>query len=451
MIKIGIVGGTGYTGVELLRLLAAHPDADVRAITSRKDAGTAVADMFPSLRGRYDLAFCDPADARLDACDVVFFATPHGVAMAQARELARRRRARHRPRRRLPPQGPGGVRALVRHAARLPRPPRRSRLRAAGVEPRGDPQGARIVGNPGLLPDDDAARLRCRCSRPASIDAGHLIADCKSGVSGAGRKAELGLLFAEASDNFKAYSVRRPSPPPGDRRAASAASPRDAGRPGVHAAPGADGPRHPLDALRPLTTRRRRPAGAVRAALRRRALRRRAAARIDARHPLGARVERAAASPCIARRAATWSRCLVVQDNLVKGAAGQAVQNMNLMFGLPETAGLAGARPPSLSERLTPGRTCVAPCAPALLDRCAADVGALAPALAVARRARRRAPGRGRRACGGGDSTSARSSAASTARRSRPGWRRSRKRSAGCAWSPPNCAPAPRSSTASWR
>src|SRR3982751_5205277 len=87
MIRIGIVGGTGYTGVELLRLLAAHPQAEVAAITSRKDAGTRVADMFPSLRGRYDLAFVEPAAARLDQCDVVFFATPHGVAMAQAREL----------------------------------------------------------------------------------------------------------------------------------------------------------------------------------------------------------------------------------------------------------------------------------------------------------------------------------------------------------------------------
>src|SRR4029079_2429767 len=87
MIRIGIVGGTGYTGVELLRLLAQHPEADVRAITSRKDAGTPVAEMFPSLRGRYALAFVDPTEARLDACDVVFFATPHGVAMAQAREL----------------------------------------------------------------------------------------------------------------------------------------------------------------------------------------------------------------------------------------------------------------------------------------------------------------------------------------------------------------------------
>src|SRR5438093_3742949 len=87
MIKIAIVGGTGYTGVELLRLLAQHPDADVRAITSRKDAGTPVAQMFPSLRGRYGLAFCDPKDAGLHDCDVVFFATPHGVAMSEAREL----------------------------------------------------------------------------------------------------------------------------------------------------------------------------------------------------------------------------------------------------------------------------------------------------------------------------------------------------------------------------
>src|SRR5512141_1247200 len=87
MIKVGIVGGTGYTGVELLRLLAQHPDVEVRAITSRKDAGTKVADMFASLRGRYALAFADPAEADLRSCDAVFFATPHGVAMAQARGL----------------------------------------------------------------------------------------------------------------------------------------------------------------------------------------------------------------------------------------------------------------------------------------------------------------------------------------------------------------------------
>ena len=87
MIQIGIVGGTGYTGVELLRILAAHPQAELVAITSRKEDGMPVAEMFPSLRGHVSLAFSAPEKARLDQCAVVFFATPHGVAMSQAREL----------------------------------------------------------------------------------------------------------------------------------------------------------------------------------------------------------------------------------------------------------------------------------------------------------------------------------------------------------------------------
>src|SRR5206468_4845569 len=82
-----IVGGTGYTGVELLRILAAHPDVQITAITSRKEDGMPVADMFPSLRGRIALAFSAPEKAKLSECDVVFFATPHGVAMAQAPAL----------------------------------------------------------------------------------------------------------------------------------------------------------------------------------------------------------------------------------------------------------------------------------------------------------------------------------------------------------------------------
>ena len=87
MIKVGIVGGTGYTGVELLRLLSRHPDVELKAVTSRKEAGMKVSEMFPSLRGHVDIAFSTPEDAKLTECDVVFFATPHGVAMAQAREL----------------------------------------------------------------------------------------------------------------------------------------------------------------------------------------------------------------------------------------------------------------------------------------------------------------------------------------------------------------------------
>ena len=87
MIKVGIVGGTGYTGVELLRLLAQHPSVEVVTITSRGEAGLPVSTMFPNLRGWIDLAFEDPATANLIACDVVFFATPNGVAMQQAPAL----------------------------------------------------------------------------------------------------------------------------------------------------------------------------------------------------------------------------------------------------------------------------------------------------------------------------------------------------------------------------
>src|SRR3982750_4724115 len=206
MIKIGIVGGTGYTGVELLRLLAGHPEAEVRAITSRKDAGTRVADMFPSLRGRYDLAFTDPASAGLTACDLVFFATPHGVAMAQARELVG-----------------AGVRIIDLAADfRLADPAMFERwykmphacpdlLEEAvyGIPEvnREKIRKARIVGNPGCYPT--AVQLGFLPLLEAGIvDPEHLIADCKSGVSGAGRKEEMGLLFAEASDNFRAYSVK---------------------------------------------------------------------------------------------------------------------------------------------------------------------------------------------------------------------------------------------------
>src|SRR5262252_8879067 len=87
MIKVGIVGGTGYTGVELLRLLAQHTEVELRAITSRKEAGTPVAAMFPSLRRRVDIAFTAPEAKALQGCDVVFFATPHGVAMNESRAL----------------------------------------------------------------------------------------------------------------------------------------------------------------------------------------------------------------------------------------------------------------------------------------------------------------------------------------------------------------------------
>ncbi len=343
MITIGIVGGTGYTGVELLRLLAQHPQARVTAITSRKDAGTRVADMFPSLRGHFDaLAFVTPEDAKLAGCDVVFFATPHGVAMAQARELLA-----------------AGTRVIDLAADfRIADPAEFERwykmphacpdLLAEAVY--GLPEvnreairKARIVGNPGCYPT--AVQLGFLPLLEAGlVDTAHLIADCKSGVSGAGRKAELNLNFAEASDNFAAYGVKghrhHPEIVQGLNRA-SATPVRLAFTPhltpmirGIFATLYAPLRKTDVD-LQALYEKRYAgepfvdvmPAGSA----------------PDTRSVRAANVCRIAVHR---PKDTDLAMVLAVEDNLVKGAAGQAIQNMNLMFGLPETTGLAA--PPVL-------------------------------------------------------------------------------------------------------
>ena len=226
-IKVGIVGGTGYTGVELLRILAQHPRCELAAITSRKEAGMPVADMFPNLRGRVDAAIHRTlATQRWQACDVVFFATPNGVAMEQARALydAGVRMIDIAADFRL--KDVGAVGAVVRDEARLPRARGRSRLRPAGGEPRAHPQGAHRR--------QSRAAIRPRCSlgflplvESGVVDLDHLIADAKSGVCGAGRKAEVHTLFAEASRQLQGLRRRGPSPPAGDHAGAR----RDGGRP----------------------------------------------------------------------------------------------------------------------------------------------------------------------------------------------------------------------------
>ncbi len=336
MIAIGIVGGTGYTGVELLRLLAQHPQAQVKAITSRKDAGTRVIDMFPSLRGHFDaLSFVEPEKADLLTCNVVFFATPHGVAMAQARELTA-----------------AGARIIDLAADfRLADPAEFERwykmshscpdLLAEAVY--GLPEvnrdairKARIVGNPGCYPT--AVQLGFLPLLEAGVvDTAHLIADCKSGVSGAGRKAELNLILPEAADNFAAYALKghrhHPEIVQGLQRA-SAKPVQLAFTPhltpmirGIFATLYA-----PLTAdvdLQALYERRYAgepfvdvmPAGSA----------------PDTRSVRAANVCRIAVHR---PKNTDLAMVLAVEDNLVKGAAGQAIQNMNLMFGLPESTGL---------------------------------------------------------------------------------------------------------------
>ncbi|EXI89689.1 MAG: N-acetyl-gamma-glutamyl-phosphate reductase [Candidatus Accumulibacter sp. BA-94] len=335
MIRVGIVGGTGYTGVELLRLLARHPEVQIASITSRGDAGTEVAQMFPNLRGRLRLRFEDPATANLKSCDVVFFATPNGVAMAQAPALL-----------------DAGVRVIdlaadyrigdvadwsrwygMQHAS-----PEWVGKAVYGLPEmnRAAIRNARLVANPGCYPT--AVQLGFMpLLEQGLVETNHLVADAKSGVSGAGRKAEVATLFAEASDNFKAYAVPGHRHLPEIRQGLSAMAGKPVGLTFVpHLTPMIRGIHATLYArieseadFQELFAERYRdepfvdvlPAGS---------------------HP-DTRSVRAANTCRIAVHRPQGGEIVVVLaviDNLVKGAAGQAVQNLNIMFGLPETDGL---------------------------------------------------------------------------------------------------------------
>jgi len=339
MIKAGIVGGTGYTGVELLRLLAQHPQVELKAITSRKEAGTPVARMFPSLRRRVDITFTEPTPRALAGCDIVFFATPNGVAMGEARTVL-----------------DSGTRIVdlsadfrikdvaewerwykTKHAA-----PELVREAVYGLPEvnRHSVRHARLVANPGCYPT--AVQLGfLPLVEAGAVDVDHLIADAKSGVSGAGRKTELSLMYSEASDNFAAYHVMGHRHWPEIRQGLAQVARRDVGLVftphltplirGIHATLYARvtkdvdfqalfEERYAKEPFVDVMPEGSHPdTRSVRAAN---------TCRIAVHRP-----------PESAKRSDTLV-VLSVIDNLVKGASGQAVQNMNLMFGLPETAGL---------------------------------------------------------------------------------------------------------------
>lgn len=335
MIKIGIVGGTGYTGVELLRILAQHPQARLVAITSRKEVGMPVAEMFPSLRGAVDLRFSDPKDAGLAACDLVFFATPNGIAMTQAQALLS-----------------GGVKVIdlaadfrikdiavwekwygMTHAC-----PELVEEAVYGLPEanRDAIKGARIVANPGCYPT--ATQLGfLPLIEAGAVDDQHLVADTKSGVSGAGRKAETHILFAEASDNFKAYGVAGHRHLPEVRQGLSRAAGHEVGLTFVpHLVPMIRG-------IHATLYGRLTKAVDLQALFEKRYAEEPFVDVLPAGSQPDTRSVRASNHCRIAVHRPQGGDMVVVLsviDNLVKGAAGQAIQNMNLMFGLPETTGL---------------------------------------------------------------------------------------------------------------
>ena len=330
------MGATGYTGVELLRLLALHPEVQVTHVTSRAEAGTPVSAVFPNLRKYLDLQFCEPDVARLAECDVVFFATPNGTAMQSVPELLQR-----------------GVKVIdlsadfrikdaklwsqwykMEHAC-----PELLAEAVYGLPEvnREQVRSARLVANPGCYPT--AVQLGfLPLLRAGLVDPARLIADVKSGVSGAGRKAEIGMLLAECSESFKAYAIN------GHRHLPEIVQGLNA----VSAAPvGLTFMPHLVPMIRGIQA-------SLYATLRDTSVDLQQLFEDSYRDEPFVDVLPAGQSP-ETRSVRGSNHCqlavcrpqggdtvvvLAVEDNLVKGAAGQAVQNMNLMFALPETAGI---------------------------------------------------------------------------------------------------------------
>ncbi len=332
------MGGTGYTGVELLRLLTAHPEVRLEAVTSRSGKGMAVADMYPHLRGHVDLCFSAPDMAVLKACEVVFFATPNGIAMTLAPELLE-----------------AGVRVIdlaadfrlrdvQEWALWYGQPHACPELMAEVVY--GLPEvnrdairTARLVANPGCYPTAVQLAL-LPLIEDGLVDAANLIADVKSGVSGAGRKANVATLLGEASENFRAYAVSGHRHLPEIRQALQQATAEKIGLTfvphltpmirGIHATCYAMLKSAEVDLQAVFETRYANepfvdvlPAGSYPET---RSVRGANTCRIAIHRPQDGNTVVA----------------LSVIDNLVKGAAGQAVHNMNIMFGFVEDCGLQG-------------------------------------------------------------------------------------------------------------
>ena len=335
MHKIGIVGGTGYTGVELLRLLALHRGVALSVITSRSEAGRSVAELFPNLRGHLDIHFSQPDLEQLGSCDLVFFATPNGTAMKLVPELleagtrvidlAADFRLKEIP---VWEQWYGmkhACPALVEEAVYGLPEVNRAHIR-----------GARLVANPGCYPTAATLGLLPLIEQ-GLVQLDNLIADCKSGVSGAGRGASVGMLMGEVGESFKAYAVPGHRHLPEIRQNLALA----AGRPveltfvphllpmirGIHATLYARMERDAdLQALYQVRYEDEPfvdilPAGS---------------------HPETRSVRGANHCRIAIHRPQQRDTVVVLSviDNLVKGAAGQAVQNMNLMLGLDEHQGL---------------------------------------------------------------------------------------------------------------
>lgn len=344
MISVGIVGGTGYTGVELLRILLRHPKAQVRVLTSRTEAGKPVADMFPNLRGHTDLQFSDLNIDALKECDVVFFATPHGVAMQHAKDLIT-----------------AGTKVIdlaadfrlqnleqfekwygMEHAC-----PDVLKDSVYGLTElnREKIKQAQVIGNPGCYPTTVQLGLAPLLkSAQALIETKNIIIDAKSGVSGAGRKASLGMIYSENADNFKAYGVAGHRHHPEIVEALENIAAKKDVFEGLLFVP------HLVPMIRGMLSTIYVDLTEAGKQTDLQALYENFYANekfvdvMPANSSPETRSVRGANELRIALYKPQPNKLIILaaQDNLVKGASGQAVQNMNLMFGFNEDEGLQG-------------------------------------------------------------------------------------------------------------
>lgn len=335
MTKIGIIGGTGYTGVELIRLLSLHPQAELVVITSRSEAGKLVSDIFPSLRGVCDLEYTVPDANSFMSCDMVFSATPNGIAMTMARALLE-----------------AGVRLIdlaadfrirdvsvwehwygMTHAC-----PELLENAVYGLPElnRDEIRTASLVANPGCYPTAVTLGF-LPLLKAGVVDASDLIADAKSGVSGAGRGANVGTLLAEAGDSFKAYAVSGHRHHPEISQILTQIAGTDVGLVftphlvpmirGIHATLYATISADDLPEIQGLYESHYQHEAFVDVLP-------------QSSHPETRSVRGSNLCRIAVHHSGQRIIVLSVIDNLVKGAAGQAVQNMNLMCGYDEQTGL---------------------------------------------------------------------------------------------------------------
>ena len=338
-IKAGIIGGSGYTGVELIRLLHSHPEAEVVAISSRGLKGKKVGAVFPSLIGLSDLVYSLPTDDALNECDIIFFATPHGVAMEDAGAFIKK-----------------GIKVIdlgadfrIDDAKNWSKWYGTEHTQAALLseavyglpEVRRDAiKNARLVANPGCFPTAVLLALKPLMENKL-IDYSNIIADCKSGTSGAGRTTNQATLFCEVTDSFKAYGVSGHRHLPEIQQELELMTGEEVGLTFVpHLLPMVRGIEATiyvdlLDAkidVRPYFEQAYRDEEFVKI--------------LDTGVYPETRSVRSSNYCQIGIQYVTHSNKLVIMsviDNLVKGAAGQAIHNMNLMFGVEESTGLLQA------------------------------------------------------------------------------------------------------------